>query len=858
MSSQLDFFEGRANKANPVSDDDLYHPAIRRALDYIHTKEGSPTENTIFGGKKFDDYSDHPNISVPFNDGKDKSTAAGKYQIIHGTWKDQQKKQGLTDFSSENQDRAAVGILRDTGALDAIKKGDIEGFKKLAGKQWTSIPGSKIGLSTNQKPNENSEHERILEAPDPDSQLGMIEAWQANGGKQKEPEVSKADKMWKAGSDLINGKDSNILGRGKVTTSNEALKDSTQEFVKGAASLADNTIGGVLPFVAKNISYPILRAAQQSPEKATEMSDKLAGFVDKPFGKAVSGISGRDITQDEGYKKEASSRAMEFVGENLSKGADWISEKTGIPKSDVDNIIQNFVGSVAPEAGRLGKNVAKAGLKEFSEFTPSSKSAMEQQFAERQKKGYGTDLETQFKNRKGEAVEPAYKPGDNFTEKQYSEKSLPADQVAHRKAVLDRTVGDALDDVAPNVVEGRGKERKTDWDIANTDTALGHKHAELFEKEKQAQNKYGERLIEETGGTLGTDESTLYKRGESIIKPLEELNTHLDDDIKSLYKERDQVASQIPVVANDIKKVLSTESEVQGHEATVSLAKGANARLKELGMMDKDGNMLPATAEQAEQFRQYLNSKWTPQNAGLTRLLKEATDSDVFRHAGENIHSKARELYQYKKDTLDNPKGIASLLDTSGPKGMNRKVNIERVADTIANMPVDQFDHIIKTLDSVPEKLQPAAQKAKAEIKSQFMNRAHEQFQKSASAGTKYLNANKEVFSRLFTPEELNKINDYNDLAHILKVDKSYKGAAVQSLNLQKGLGRKALDYAIKKGAGATAFGMTGGSTFGLAEFGAHEIADNMIKKYDTKREIKLLEKKMKNRVKLSDLTGSR
>ena len=38
----------------------------------------------------------------------------------------------------------------------------------------------------------------------------------------------------------------------------------------------------------------------------------------------------------------------------------------------------------------------------------------------------------------------------------------------------------------------------------------------------------------------------------------------------------------------------------------------------------------------------------------------------------------------------------------------------------------------------------------------------HEQFQKNANAGTKFLKENNEVMSRLFDHNEMEKINDYN------------------------------------------------------------------------------------------------
>lgn len=161
----------KAGDVAPVSPDDLSHPNVQKALQYINAYEGKPKANQLFGYKEFNDLSKHPNVKIPFTDKGDITTAAGTYQILAPTWETQAKKQGLTDFSPENQDKAAVGILRDTGALDALKSGDFEKAKKLMATQWASIPGSTIGKSTGQIPKLNEQHEQILSPGDDISSL---------------------------------------------------------------------------------------------------------------------------------------------------------------------------------------------------------------------------------------------------------------------------------------------------------------------------------------------------------------------------------------------------------------------------------------------------------------------------------------------------------------------------------------------------------------------------------------------------------------------------------------------------------------------------------------------------------------
>lgn len=148
-------------------DPDVYlqDPNVNKFLDYINVYEGSPKANQLVGYKEFSGFDDHPRIPVVFNKKGDKSDAAGMFQILSRTWDGQRKKLGLTDFSLMNQKRAAVGILHDIGALPDIVSGNFDRAKPKAARQWASIPGSTIGLSTGQVPRYKEKAEAILGRP---------------------------------------------------------------------------------------------------------------------------------------------------------------------------------------------------------------------------------------------------------------------------------------------------------------------------------------------------------------------------------------------------------------------------------------------------------------------------------------------------------------------------------------------------------------------------------------------------------------------------------------------------------------------------------------------------------------------
>jgi hypothetical protein len=156
-----------------------------------------------------------------------------------------------------------------------------------------------------------------------------------------------------------------LLSQGAQKT-NQPVNQEDPSFLtklgRGAASLADTTVGAVLPTVAGMATYPVARAFM-SPEEAQATTESVVGAVDKPFGKAFG------VANTPEYQGEASQQLIAFIGENVNKGAQWISQQTGLPVSDVENMIGTAslaVPAVArPIAGKAAElaNAAAADVK---------------------------------------------------------------------------------------------------------------------------------------------------------------------------------------------------------------------------------------------------------------------------------------------------------------------------------------------------------------------------------------------------------------------------------------------------------------------------------------------------------------
>lgn len=134
-------------------------PKVRAYLDLIARSEGTyglgnQGYNVRFGGNLFQDYSGHPidpkSDQAPYYTDargvKHKSSASGRYQITRGTWNDIASRLGLTDFSPQSQDKAAIAlILRNKGAMEAIRNDDPGAFINAVKETWASMPGSVSG-----------------------------------------------------------------------------------------------------------------------------------------------------------------------------------------------------------------------------------------------------------------------------------------------------------------------------------------------------------------------------------------------------------------------------------------------------------------------------------------------------------------------------------------------------------------------------------------------------------------------------------------------------------------------------------------------------------------------------------------
>ena len=125
----------------------LQNPNVRKFLDLISYTEGTQGNGyrTAFGGGQLRSLNDHPRYLKTFKqtDGTlNKTSAAGRYQFLKGTWDNVARQYGLKDFSPHSQDLGAVALLFGRDAIPALLKGDFQTAVRRTGAEWASLPTS--------------------------------------------------------------------------------------------------------------------------------------------------------------------------------------------------------------------------------------------------------------------------------------------------------------------------------------------------------------------------------------------------------------------------------------------------------------------------------------------------------------------------------------------------------------------------------------------------------------------------------------------------------------------------------------------------------------------------------------------
>ncbi len=421
----------------------------------------------------------------------------------------------------------------------------------------------------------------------------------------------------------------------------------------------------------------------------------------------------------------------------------------------------------------------------------------------------------------GSATESARDPFDEPAPGAPNLEASPAEQ-ARRIRVLNE-IGLNGSPVRASAITGDPLAAGTDAQVAKLDSPAGRQMRATLDNERAGLQSYAGRTTEATGGRIGGTQTDAMARGESVQGALEGLSDQYRTRIGALYQAADKAAQGVPTELKGFQGVLGDDS-LMTNQDRVGLRGGLNAYLRKLGVVDENGNVT-ASVSQAETIRKYLNDEWSPQNSKLVGKLKDALDDDVTKDAGSDIYEQARALRAQRGATLDNPKGIASLIDASGPNGINRVVPAEGVMGKLETMPVAQLEHVVKTLGGMDGELAPQGQQALSDMRSHFAQRIEDiggktEGQWNSRGVNQYLKNNAARLQTVFSdrPDLLKRFYTLNEAGKILRYDASYPGAAAQAANLA----RSGVLPTLVRG-GMRLGGAAVGATFGPLGAGAGE-----------------------------------
>lgn len=120
---------------------------------------------------------------------------------------------------------------------------------------------------------------------------------------------------------------------------------------RGAASLADVAIGNLPSAIQQQVTYAVARPFT-SPEQATELAQGGAASISNPVGKLFG------VEQTPEYQQEASRRFTNWLGSKAGAAAQAISAKTGLPVTDV----ANMMGTASVAVPELLQTVKQANV----------------------------------------------------------------------------------------------------------------------------------------------------------------------------------------------------------------------------------------------------------------------------------------------------------------------------------------------------------------------------------------------------------------------------------------------------------------------------------------------------------------
>ncbi len=592
--------------------------------------------------------------------------------------------------------------------------------------------------------------------------------------------------------------------------------ETETNFLKGAASLADNVYGAV-PGAVGALGYAARRVTG-TPEEAAATQANISGALDKPIGKAFG------ITEDPAYQNEASNKALKWIGDNIHKGSEWVSEHTGIPTSDVENIASSLqllapgtVGTVAKPVGKAMTGMADRFNAMKGEIPVNAPPAPIEQLPPRPMAGGGAASSNlnPYPQLSGEAVARDGSYPVMKTSLQSADRSLPEQSVVAN--VVNQIVGNGK--IRDGVLLGNEDMLRNEHTLAKKASDNPHEpdpvsqaYKTQIADEQKALTNYAQQRVEATGASsrFNNDE----QRGQNfnnLVNGEGGITGFIDGLTKNLYKEAENKIGSNAVETPGLNGLLENPQfenalEMKGVPNFINGLRKSYELFKTTGLEDIDGNPTPPNSLAGlEALRQEANQSWSPANSRAVARVVRTIDKDGLTAGGGDLYEKSRGLYSATKTIFDSP-GAKNLFGEYDKNGvMVGRTPVDKIMAKLNNMPTDQWQHIHDTFGQIAKGILPGApegltvpanvREMAAQVQREMAgNLAREVYEQGASkmgpwnqnSANKAMNNLEDKINIAMTPDEVAKFHTLNLGGQLMPGQHSYEGAAQQANRMSK------------------------------------------------------------------------
>lgn len=627
----------------------------------------------------------------------------------------------------------------------------------------------------------------------------------------------------------------------KFLAEQPSLGQIAAETGAGLASMAD-VIAGVVPMVAGTGAYAVGRALQQTPEEAT----KLQQAVEAPLSQPVGRLFG--VTEQPGYQQSAANRLMQFVGENLEKGAGYIAQQTGLPQADVQNMI-NSLTFVAPQAVKGAAGAVKGGVERVAamapEISPEAQAAftaapevaalrrgevtpeqvagatLTPEQALEQFRAAGGQVPPQAAGLSVGAAQANFGPR-NLTGMEYAGPggypSLKLLQVGEGVPIPEQQVNAAM---VAEVMQGKGGVRP--GVVTRDENALRQEYALANMKgpdgqplpaaitmrnqiaaEQNALADYAKQRIANTGADPNL--KTPYTRGLRLNDAAygeSGLLGEIQRQKQNIYDEARAIVGDNPVDTPNIRGLL-TDKQFQGELKAADLPNFIPGLQDLFDLHATQGfrGTMPNSIASLEQLRKSVNARRDSKNSYFIGQLIQAIDDDIASAGGPGLYQRGREIHRAEK-VLFEPKGMQKIFGKISENDIKAGVPPEKMMEALNALPIDEWRHIYDTFDSVSKgrmpgnlqglevtpELQAYAKSVTNEMKGSLARDIYESGagnvgEWSAVKAKKELNAYDEKIQHAFDPSEVEAFHTLNAVGQLMPAASPYKGAAIQAMEV--------------------------------------------------------------------------